>query len=449
MSAFVVRSQRAVTPGGLRPADVVVRAGSIEAVLEHGAAPAELPVEDGGELALLPGLVDTHVHVNEPGRTEWEGYTTATQAAAAGGITTLVDMPLNCLPVTTTEAALDAKLAALEGQLWIDCGFWGGVIPGNAAELAPMAARGVAGFKAFLVHSGIDEFPNATEATLREAMPRLAAAGVPLLAHAELELDAPDAAGASPRDYATYLASRPKAWEDAAIALLIELCRETGCAVHVVHLSSSTALPLLAAAQAEGLPISAETCPHYLCLTAEEVPAGATAFKCAPPIREATNREALWAGLRAGTLDVVVSDHSPCTPQLKLPERGDFLEAWGGIASLQLGLRAIWTEASARGHTLTDLVGWMAERPARLAGLPHKGRLAAGCDADLVLFDPDATEAVDAARLLHRHKVTPYADRRLRGAVQTTWLRGQVVARDGEVLGEARGRPVWRGGDHG
>ena len=374
----------------------------------------------------MAGLVDTHVHINEPGRTEWEGFDTATRAAAAGGITTVVDMPLNCIPVTTTAAALAIKRAEAAPRLWVDCGFWGGVIPGNANEIEPMVAAGVCGFKAFLCHSGIDDFPNATEADLRIAMPILARAGVPLLVHAELDLGAPED-DRTPQSYLRYLASRPRQWEDAAIALMIELIRDTGCAVHIVHLSSATALPMLASARAEGLPITVETCPHYLCLTAEEVPDRDTAYKCAPPIREAGNREQLWEGLADGIIDFVISDHSPCTPHLKLPERGDFMEAWGGIASLQLGLSTIWTEARKRGFSIADVHGWMSRAPADFLGLHRKGRLEPGADADLVAWDPDAVHEITAESLHHRHKVTPYIGRRVRGRVQTTWVRGQVV----------------------
>ncbi len=353
--------------------------GRIEAVVRTGGGNADAYVDvdvdgvlDVGELVVSPGIVDCHVHINEPGRTDWEGFTTATRAAAAGGVTTLVDMPLNCLPVTTTRAALETKLAATAGQLCVDVGFWGGVIPGNARDLAGLARAGALGCKAFLVHSGIDEFPNATEADLRQAMPVLRALGLPLLAHAELDLGGvtPEVARAGdPRAYRAYLASRPPAWEDQAIRLLVALCRETGCAVHVVHLSSASSLPTLRAAKAEGLPITVETCPHYLCLEAETIPDGATHFKCAPPIREHANREALWGALADGTIDLVISDHSPCTPALKLPERGDFQNAWGGIASLQLGLPAVWTEARRRGHGLHELATWMSARPAALAGL--------------------------------------------------------------------------------
>ncbi len=344
------------------------------------------------------------MHVNEPGRTEWEGFTTATRAAAAGGVTTLVDMPLNCIPVTTTGAALETKRAACANQLAVDVGFWGGVIPGNAGDLPGLARAGVLGCKAFLIHSGIDEFPNASEGDLRRAMPVLRGLGLPLLAHAELDVGAaaPDGhahadAHGDPRSYDAYLASRPRAWEDAAIRLLIALCRETGCAVHIVHLSSASSLPALRAAKDEGLPITVETCPHYLCFEAEAIPDGATHFKCAPPIREHENREALWRALGDGTIDLVISDHSPCTPALKVPERGDFQQAWGGIASLQLGLAAVWTEARRRGHGLADIAAWMSERPARLAGLAaRKGRIAPGLDADLVVWDPDEEHVVAA-----------------------------------------------------
>ncbi|HVY37482.1 MAG TPA: allantoinase AllB [Polyangia bacterium] len=441
-----MRSRRVVTGAGVQAATVWIEDQRIRAVLAAGEAaalPPEIPVHDVGDRVVAPGLVDSHVHVNEPGRTDWEGFATATRAAAAGGVTALVDMPLNCLPVTTRRAALEEKRRAAAGQLWVDVGFWGGVVPGNAGELPGLAEAGALGCKAFLVHSGIEEFPNATEADLRDAMPALRAAGLPLLAHAELDLGAPDDGWTGGRAYGGYLRSRPAAWEDAAIALLIRLARETGCAVHVVHLSSASSLPQIARAKEEGLPLTVETCPHYLCLEAEAVPDGATEFKCAPPIRERENREALWWGLARGVIDLVVTDHSPCAPALKARERGDFATAWGGIASLQLGLPAVWTEARRRGHGLADLAAWMSARPAALAGLARrKGRLAPGFDADLVVWDPDALVAVDAERLQFRHKISPYVGRSLSGRVEATVLRGRLIYDGDQPAGAPLGRQL-------
>jgi allantoinase len=428
-----VRSTRVVgADGHLAPATVVFDGdGRIEAVLSGaaagGARAGGSDILDVGDLVVSPGLVDCHVHVNEPGRTDWEGFESATRAAAAGGVTTLVDMPLNCIPVTTSASALEAKRAATAGKLRADVGFWGGVVPDNAGALDGLADAGALGCKAFLVHSGIDEFPNATEADLRRAMPILRARGLPLLAHAELDLGA-DVSEPDPRAYRGYLQSRPAAWEDEAIRLLVRLCRETGCAVHVVHLSSASSLATIRAARAEGLPFTVETCPHYLCLEAESIPDGATHFKCAPPIRAHDNREALWRGLQAGEIDLVISDHSPCTPALKLPERGDFHAAWGGIASLQLGLPAVWSEARRRGLGPGDLARLMSAAPARLAGLAHcKGRLAPGLDADVVVWDPDGAHRIEAGDLQFRHKISPYLGETLHGRVRTTLLRGQIV----------------------
>jgi allantoinase len=429
-----VKSSRVVRPdGAIEPATVLIDAdGRIEAVWSHAggagrSGKTEAGVIDVGHLVVSPGLVDCHVHVNEPGRTEWEGFETATRAAAAGGVTTLVDMPLNCVPVTTTANALERKRRACAGKLHADVGYWGGVVPDNVAALPGLAEAGVLGCKAFLVHSGIDEFPNTTEADLRRAMPVLRAHGLPLLAHAELDLGAPPQIG-DVRAYDGYLRSRPPEWEEQAIRLLVRLCRETGCAVHVVHLSAAASLPTLRAAKAEGLPITVETCPHYLCLEAEAIPDGATHFKCAPPIRDHANREALWRGLLEGVIDFVISDHSPCAPALKLPERGDFHAAWGGISSLQLGLAAIWTEARRRGVGVAALAAWMSARPAKLAGLgARKGRIAPGLDADLVVWDPDEPHSVEASELLFRHKISPYVGRVLVGRVKMTLLRGRAV----------------------
>jgi allantoinase len=444
-----LHSRRVVKPGGVGPATVWMRGERIEAVQddagEAGGAAGDT-VTDLGELVIAPGLVDCHVHMNEPGRTEWEGFATATRAAAAGGVTSLVDMPLNCLPVTTTRAALETKLRAAEGQLHVDVGFWGGVVPGNAGELPGLAAAGALGCKAFLVHSGIDEFPNATERDLRAAMPVLERLGLPLLAHAELDLGAGPAA-ADPRDYAGYLASRPRSWEDAAIRLLVKLCRETGCAVHIVHLSAASSLPAIRQAKAEGLPLTVETCPHYLCLQAEDIPAGATHFKCAPPIRERENREQLWQALLEGVIDFVITDHSPCAPHLKLPERGDFMEAWGGIASLQLGLSAVWNEARRRGAGLRALTTWMSAHPATFAGLGRrKGRLAPGYDADLVVWNPEARFTVDEGSLFFKHKVSPYIGRRLAGQVVQTWLRGRCIYQEGQPVGPPAGKTLLKRG---
>jgi allantoinase len=425
MAIHGLKGQRVVQPHRVGPAVVLVRDGIIEDVVAE--APPGVPVIDVGPLAISPGVVDCHVHMNEPGRTEWEGFETATRAAAAGGVTTVVDMPLNSVPVTTTRAALDAKLAASEGQCWVDVGFWGGVVPDNTRDLAGLAEGGVLGCKAFLVHSGIDDFPNATEHDLAEAMPVLREHGLPLLAHAELDLGA-EVTESSPRAYRGYLQSRPPSWEDEAIRLLVGLCRRTRCPVHIVHLSSASSIPLLRQARNEGLPITVETCPHYLCLEAESIPDGATLFKCAPPIRDHANREALWEGLFEGVIDFVITDHSPCTPALKLAESGDFHHAWGGIASLQLGLPAVWTEARRRGANLPQLAAWMSAGPASFAGLARrKGRIAPGFDADLVVWDPDASFVPERDQLFFRHKVSPYLGTPLTGRVHQTILRGVPV----------------------
>jgi allantoinase len=435
---LVFRARRVVTPDGEGPRAVGVLHGAIVAVEPYDAwlpAPREIELDD--DVVLLPGLVDTHVHVNEPGRTEWEGFATATRAAAAGGITTIIDMPLNSVPPTTTVEALRVKRAAAHGSVYVDVGFWGGAVPGNLGELRGLREAGVFGFKCFLLPSGVDEFGHLTPAELAEVLPVLRDAGGALLVvHAEDAgaIDhAPPAAGPRYRDF---LASRPRGAENLAIAQVIELARASGARMHVLHLASSDALAMIESARRDGVAVTAETCPHYLSFAAEEVPDGATQFKCCPPIREAANRELLWEGLRTGVVDCVVSDHSPCTPELKRLEVGDFGAAWGGIASLQLGLPAVWTQARARGFALADVVRWMAERPAALAGLMGKGRIAFGCDADLVVFAPDEAVVVDPARLHHRHPVTPYAGLRLTGAVRSTWLHGVEI----DLAGEPRGQ---------
>jgi allantoinase len=417
--ALVLRSRRVVLPEGERPATVRVQAGLITAVEPYDAGG---PGTDLGEVALLPGLVDTHVHVNEPGRTEWEGFASATRAAAAGGVTTIVDMPLNSRPPTISAAALAVKQEAAYRQCHVDVGFWGGAVPGNAAALPGLLAAGVVGFKAFLVDSGVPEFPPLDAAGLAAAMRAVDAL---FILHAEDPAELRPAPSSA--RYPDFLASRPPAAEERAIGLALATARETGGRVHIVHLSAATALPLLAAARRDGVRASAETCPHYLTLAAEAVPDGATEFKCCPPIRERANADALWRGLADGTVDCVVSDHSPCTPDLKRADTGDFAAAWGGIASLQLGLPVVWTAARERGHGLADVVRWMARAPADLVGFAHKGRIQAGADADLVAFDPDAELRVDPAGLHHRHPVTPYAGAVLRGRVRTTWLRGVPV----------------------
>jgi allantoinase len=442
---IVFRARRAVVDGAERPAAVLVAGERIEAVL-----PVDLSVDApevflGDDEVLLPGLVDTHVHVNEPGRTEWEGFATATRAAAAGGVTTIVDMPLNSLPPTVDVAALQTKRAAAAGRCAVDVGFWGGAVPGNADELAKLHVEGAFGVKCFLLDSGVPEFPPLGGADLVAAMKAVAAYDGLLIAHAE---DGDVVRPAAGRRYADFVASRPPAAEHGAIATLLRLARETGARVHVVHLSAASALPLLADARAEGLAVSVETCPHYLALTAEEVPDGDTRFKCCPPVRESANRDALWQGLADGVIDMVVSDHSPSPPELKHldpadPYWGDFGAAWGGIASLQVGLPVVWTEARRRGHGLAQVVEWMARAPAARVGLARKGRITTGADADLVVFAPDAPYTV--GELHHRHPVTPYAGRELSGVVRRTWLRGTPV--DGTPRGRLLRRGEGRGED--
>ncbi|MFD4759480.1 allantoinase AllB [Streptomyces sp. NPDC058439] len=438
---LVLRSTRVVTPDGTRPAVVAVAAGRIDAVLPYDTeVPAGARLEDFGDDALLPGLVDTHVHVNDPGRTAWEGFHTATRAAAAGGITTLLDMPLNSLPPTTTVPHLRTKQRVAAPKAHIDTGFWGGAIPSNVKDLRPLHEAGVFGFKCFLSPSGVDEFPELDQEQLARSMAEISGFGGLLIVHAEDPRRLASAPQRSGPAYADFLASRPRDAENTAIEGLIAHAGRMNARIHVLHLSSSDALPLIAAAKREGVRVTVESCPHFLTLTAEEVPDGATEFKCCPPIREAANQDALWEGLAAGTIDCIVSDHSPCTADLKTP---DFASAWGGISSLQLGLPAIWTEARKRGHSLDDVVRWMSAAPAELAGLPRKGAIEAGRDADFAVLATDATFTVDPAELFHRNQVTAYAGKTLHGVVRSTWLRGRRIAADGTV-GEPTGRLLER-----
>ncbi|MFD6178504.1 MULTISPECIES: allantoinase AllB [unclassified Isoptericola] len=425
---LVVRAARALTPDGERAVEVGVTAGRIAAVVPLGTGLAGAEVLDLAEdEVLLPGLVDSHVHVNEPGRTEWEGFATATRAAAAGGVTTIVDMPLNSLPPTTSVANLEVKRQRAVDQAFVDVGFWGGAVPGNTADLRPLHDAGVFGFKCFLADSGVPEFGHLETDELRADLAELTTFGGMMIVHAEdpgtLE-DAPQEPG---RDYKTFLASRPAKAESTAIAALIDAARATGARAHVLHLSDADSLPMIAAARADGVRLTVETCPHYLSLDADHVPDGATAYKCCPPIREQDNQDRLWQGLRDGLIDVVVTDHSPATAELKQPASGDFAEAWGGVASLQLGLAVVWTEARRRGVPLAEVVGWMSAGPAALVGLERKGGIAVGKDADLAVFAPDATFVVDPTRLHHKNPVTPYAGRDLTGVVRRTLLRGRAV----------------------
>jgi allantoinase len=438
---LVIRGQRVVLPDGERPASIHVQNGTIAAVAAYDDVPTGADIvdaSDAGDLVISPGIVDTHVHVNEPGRTEWEGFDTATRAAAAGGVTTIVDMPLNSVPATTTVAGLAAKREAAAHRCHVDVAFWGGVVPGNQSQLDGLIDAGVRGFKCFLVPSGVDEFPAVAEEDLRRALPTLARRGVPLLVHAETPALIRRPSG-DPRRYASYLATRPAEAEVDAVALMIRLASEFHVETHIVHVAARAAVETIARAQSEGVPISAETCPHYLTFAAGDIPDGATLFKCAPPIREATDREALWDGLRRGVLGLVATDHSPAPPALK--STGDFTLAWGGIASLELALPVVWTEARPRGFAVADLARWMSDRPAVLAGLSdRKGRIAPGHDADVIMWDPDRERFVDAEHLQQRHKLTPYAGRWLRGAVHTTFVRGERVWQDGDIVHPSAGR---------
>jgi allantoinase len=448
---LIVRGKRVIAREGLRPAAIHIRAGAIVAVSSFDDIPPRSLVHDAGDSVVMPGLVDTHVHINEPGRTDWEGFSTASRAAAAGGVTTLIEMPLNSIPATTSAAAFREKLAAAAGKLWVDTGFWGGLVPGNAGELGRLWDAGVFGFKCFLAPSGVEEFQHVDESDLRAALPQLAKLGAPLLAHSELPgpIDAATknlVKSAPPRNHASWLASRPRAGENQAVALLIRLAREFDARLHVVHLSSSDALADIRSAKSEGLRLTVETCPHYLIFAQEDLPEGATEFKCAPPIRERENREALWSALGEGAIDFIVTDHSPCPPAMKLKQEGDFFRAWGGIASLQLGLSAVWTAARLRGYAVERLAAWMCSGPARLAGLEkRKGAISVGCDADLVIWNPDATFRADPMSLHHRHKLTPYAGQELAGAVETTFLRGRKVFHRGEFSTGPAGQVLRRG----
>lgn len=444
MHGFAIKSDRVVTPEGTQKAVILITDGLITDILPD-LPPDNIPVISAGTNVIMPGIIDPHVHINEPGRAEWEGFDTATKAAVAGGITLLVDMPLNSSPVTTSAKAFDQKLNAAQDKLNTDCGFWGGLIPGNEKEIEPLIKKGVLGFKAFLTHSGIDDFPNVTEADLRKAMPLIAKRGLPLLVHCELQSSVGSWQSTDSRSYIQYLNSRPRKWEDDAIALMIRLCEEFNCRTHIVHLSSADSIKQIAKAKERGLLLTVETAQHYLYFTAEEIRDGQTQFKCAPPIREESNNEELWKALKHGTIDFVATDHSPAIPGMKELTSGDFMKAWGGISSLQFALPALWTAAKKHDCSLYDIAKWLSEKPAALAGKQDsKGKIAIGYDADLVIWDPDKKFTVTENSIRHKHRITPYLNEELYGVVEQTWLAGEKIFDNGKFLHLNKGKITLR-----
>ncbi|MEO5783318.1 MAG: allantoinase AllB [Ginsengibacter sp.] len=444
MFDIAIKSTRIITPDGEKNGVVIIKDGLIIDVA-GSLDTADERVFDVQDKVVMPGVIDPHVHINEPGRTEWEGFNTATKAALAGGITTLVDMPLNSSPVTTTANAFDKKLAAAKDQLHTNCGFWGGVIPGNENEIEPLIEKGVLGFKAFLTHSGIDEFPNVTEDDLRKVMPIIAKYNLPLLVHCELTDTFPISfgEGLGVRSYQNYLNSRPSKWEDDAIALMIRLCKEYNCRTHIVHLSSSNSIQQIKNAKQKGLPLSVETGQHYLYYTAEQIRDGQTQFKCAPPIREKENNEKLWQALQDGIIDFVATDHSPATPALKELQSGDFIKAWGGIASIQFALPVLWTAAREKKCNLSDIIKWLSENPAKLIGKQNsKGKIAKGYDADIIVWDEKKSFIVTENIIHHKHKITPYLNEELFGVVEQTYLAGEKVFDGGKFLHLNKGKII-------
>ncbi len=444
MFDLAIKSKRIITPEGEKKGIVLIKDGVIIDVLESLDNTDERVIDLQNKV-VMPGVIDPHVHINEPGRTDWEGFTTATKAALLGGVTTIVDMPLNSTPVTTTTKAFDAKLSAAHGKLHTNCGFWGGIIPGNENEIEPLVDKGVLGFKAFLTHSGIDEFPNVTAADLRKAMPIIAKYNLPLLVHSELTTNLKQQTTNDNRFYQHYLESRPRKWEDDAIALIIQLCEEYNCHVHIVHLSSSNSIQQIAKAKQKGLPLTVETGQHYLYFNAEEIKDGQTQFKCAPPIREKENNDKLWEALKEGIIDFVATDHSPSTPDLKELKSGDFTKAWGGIASLQFALSVLWTAASKRNFTLIDITRWLCENPAKLIGRQKSnGKIAKGYEADIIVLDDQNSFSVTEDIIQHKHKITPYLNEVLVGMVEQTYLSGEKVFDSGKFLHLNKGNIILR-----
>jgi len=443
---LVIYSKRTLTPGGFKEATVFIADGKIMDVVE-GKSTNDVEVIDAGDSVLMPGLIDSHVHINEPGRTEWEGFETATKSAAAGGITTLVDMPLNSSPVTTTKKAFKEKLDSTKGKLFVNCGFWGGIVPGNTDDIQPLINAGVLGFKAFLTHSGIDDFPNVDIADLEKASPFLSKENIPLLVHAELDWEhrGQQALEENPDSYKAYLNSRPKEWEDEAIAMMIDLCEAFKLKVHIVHLSSSNSLEQLKAARMKGLPITIETCPHYLFFNAENIPDGDTRFKCAPPIREKENNDLLWQALKEGLIDFVVTDHSPAPPELKKIDSGNLKDAWGGIASLQFSLPVMWTLMERKDFSIEDLSRLMSSNVAKFLSLDaSKGKIEKGFDADLVIWNPGNKFRVRQSMTHHRHKMSPYEGVELSGVVEQTYVGGIKVFDNGSFVSSPPGKIILR-----
>jgi len=442
MPVFAIHSRRIITPGGIKDATVIVSNGLITEVIDGLPADFNYELMDIDNKVLMPGVIDPHVHINEPGRTDWEGFDTATKAALTGGITMLVDMPLNSSPVTTTAGAFDEKINAARDQLHTNCGFWGGIVPGNENEIEKLIQKGVLGFKAFLIHSGIDEFPNVKEEDLQKSMPLIAKNDLPLLVHCELADDKPQATDQS-RSYANYLGSRPGDWEDKAIALMIRLCREYNCRTHIVHLSSASSIDQIAKAKQDGLPLTVETGQHYLYFSAEKIKDGQTQYKCAPPIREKENNQKLWQALKDGIIDFVATDHSPAIPSMKELESGDFMKAWGGISSIQFSLPALWTAARQHDCDLADIAKWLCEKPALLTGKEkNNGKIEKGFDADLTVWDPEKSFYVTEEIIQYKHKITPYINEKLYGEVEQTYLKGEKVFDKGKFLHLNRGRII-------